>query len=391
MKILFVQKMNGISGSELYMLQLMPELKRRGYEAEMLILYPKQGINNRPFVEQLAANGIKTVEIYNHSALSPLLFYKVYRILKNGNYDLVQSNLIHADFWISIVKFFRLPNLKLVSVKHGYYPSYQAKHGNDLRYLKWNAYYWIEKFVCNVANFNVTVSKGIYDIFVSGKICKAPKIRNVYHGLNLELITAKQPDTFHPQTPYLLIIGRLIGFKGHKNLIRAWEKVHAICPDLNLYLAGEGECRTELELQVREAKLSNTIHFLGHVKNPHPLIENCMFTLVTSKWEGFGLILLESWFHKKPIVAFDAPAMNEVIDDRTNGLLAKAGNVEDLAEKIIYLYNHPQITRSYGEAGYQKLATYYTLKRMADEMEEIYLAIVNGREVPLEFLNYQHG
>jgi len=198
MKILFVQKMNGISGSELYMLQLMPELKRRGYEAEMLILYPKQGINNKPFVEQLAANGIKTVEIYNHSALSPLLFYKVYRILKNGNYDLVQSNLIHADFWISIVKFFRLPNLKLVSVKHGYYPSYQAKHGNDLRYLKWNAYYWIEKFVCNVANFNVTVSKGIYDIFVSGKICKAPKIRNVYHGLNLELITAKQPDTFHP-------------------------------------------------------------------------------------------------------------------------------------------------------------------------------------------------
>ena len=116
-----------------------------------------------------------------------------------------------------------------------------------------------------------------------------------------------------------------------------------------------------------------------------------MFTLVTSKWEGFGLILLESWQHKKPIVAFNAPAMNEVIDDQKNGLLAKANDTDDLAEKIIYLYNHPEIARRYGEACYQKLTQYYTLKRMTDEMEEIYQAIDNGRDVPLEFLNYQHG
>lgn len=391
MKILFVQKMNGISGSELYMLQLMPELKRRGYEPEMLILYPVQGNNNKPFIEQLAANGIRTIEIYNHNELSPILFYKVYRILKNGNYDIVQSNLIHADFWTSIIKFFSLPHLKLLSVKHGYYPSYQAKHGNDLRYLRWNTYYWIEKFVCKVANFNVTVSKGIYDIFVNGKICKSPKIRNVYHGLNLELLAGTDTTTFKTRQPYLLIIGRLIGFKGHKRLIKAWEKVHAACPNLNLYLAGEGDCRKELELQVRKADLSNTIHFLGHVKNPHPLIRDCMFTLVTSKWEGFGLILLESWYHKKPIVAFDAPAMNEVIDDQKNGLLARPNDTEDLAEKIIHLYNHPETVISYGEAGYQKLTKYYTLKRMTDEMEEIYKAIKNGREIPLEFLNYQHG
>jgi glycosyltransferase involved in cell wall biosynthesis len=384
MKILFVQKMNGISGSELYMLQLMPELKRRGYDVEMLVLFPVIGNNNKAYIEQLASHGIKTYEIYNHNAISFFLFYKIYTLLRKGNYDLVQTNLIHADFWLSVIKFFCLPNLKILSVKHGYYPSYQAKHGNNLKYLKWNSYYWIEKFVCRVVNFNVTVSKGIYDIFTKGKICHPSRIRNVYHGLNLENVLDSPGESFDIESPYALIIGRLVTFKGHKRLIKAWQRVHAICPDLHLYLAGNGNCRTELETQVKEANLTRTVHFLGHVTNPHPLIQNCLFTLVTSTWEGFGLILLESWQHKKPIIAFDAPAMNEVIDDQKNGLLAKAKNVDQLAEKIIYLFNNPEIAKSYGEAGYQKLTHYYTLNRMTEEMEEIYRALLNGQTVPLE-------
>jgi glycosyltransferase involved in cell wall biosynthesis len=82
--------------------------------------------------------------------------------------------------------------------------------------------------------------------------------------------------------------------------------------------------------------------------------------------------LLESWLHKKAIVAFDAPAMNEVIDDEKNGLLAKANDVDQLAEKISYLYAHNELAVQFGQAGYEKLNSFYTLKRMTDEMEEVY-------------------
>jgi hypothetical protein len=102
MKLLFVQKMNGISGSELYMLQIMPELKRRGYDVQMLIIYPTHGDKNQKFIEHLAQHGIRTHEIYGHSSISPLLFYKIGRLIKKEKYDIVQSNLVHADFWMGL-------------------------------------------------------------------------------------------------------------------------------------------------------------------------------------------------------------------------------------------------------------------------------------------------
>lgn len=383
MKILFVQKMNGISGSELYLLQIMPELKRRGYDIAMLAIYPTAGDNNKRFIEYLAEHDIKTHEIYGHHAFSPFLFNKIAQLLRREKFDIIQSNLIHADFWMATVKKIFLPKVKLISVKHGYYPAYQAKYGNDLKKIKHNLYYWAAKFASNVANFNVTISKGLYNVYVNGGIVKRSRIRNIYYGLTLTAPVEQGKKVVIPEGPFALITGRLVGFKGHPYLIKAWEKVHALHPELKLCLAGEGECRAALEKQVAAAGLQDVILFLGHVPDPHPLMEKCLFTLVTSNWEGFGLILLESWLHKKAIVAFDAPAMNEVIDDGKNGLLARANDVDHLAEKISYLYEHNEMAVQFGQAGYEKLNSFYTLKRMTNEMEEVYEALQNNKIVPL--------
>ncbi|MEO8406037.1 MAG: glycosyltransferase family 4 protein [Chitinophagaceae bacterium] len=383
MKILFVQKMNGISGSELYMIQIMPELKRRGYDIEMLIIYPVYGQNNKRFIEYMAEHGIKTHEIYGHWAMSPILFSRINKILNEGNYDLVQTNLIHADFWLTFVKsvFFK-KKLKIVSVKHGYHPSYQAKYGHDLRFLKRDIYYWVARFASRRTDFNITISKGLYSIYVDGEIVNASRIRNIYYGLTLTNPVHSE-EVKVPTGDYLLITGRLVGFKGHSFLIQAWKKVKTIYPALKLYFAGEGECRAELEQEVKDAGLQNEIIFLGHTPNPHPLMASSVFTIVSSVWEGFGLILLESWLHKKAIVAFDAPAMNEVIDDGRNGLLATLKDSNALADKIIHLYENPQLAKEYGENGYQKLNSYYTLQRMTDETEQVYQAIYAGQPVPL--------
>lgn len=383
MKLLFLQKMNGISGSELYLLQIMPELKRRGYDVEMLIVFPKPGEKNKRFISYLADVGIKTHEIYNHNDVSPVLFRKMITVIKKGNYDIIQANLVHADLWTSVIKFFFKRKIKVVSVKHGYYPAYQAKYGYDFKYLKRDFYYWIEKFACRVVNFNVTISKGLYNVYVSGGITQASRIKNIYYGLTLTK-PVESSSVAVQEKNYALITGRLVPFKGHKYLIQAWEKVNAAHPSLKLYIAGEGECRKELEKMVTDLNLKDCVIFLGHVPNPHPLMENCLFTIVSSTWEGFGLILLESWLHKKPIIAFDVPAMNEVVKDKESGLLVKINNSDDLANKIIYLYENKDVSTKYGENGYEQLHSFYTLKRMTDEMEQVYGAVHAGKEVSLK-------
>ncbi|MDB5110282.1 MAG: glycosyl transferase [Mucilaginibacter sp.] len=373
MKILFSQKINGISGSELYLLQILPELKKRGYDVEMLLIYPTSKNNNALFKQQLVKESIVCHEVYGHGSLSFLLLYKIYGIIKKGNYDIVQSNLIHADLWMSLVKLLLKKDLKIISVKHGYSPAYSAKYGYDFKYIKRETYYWIQRFNCKLADFNVTISNGLYNVYVDGEITIPQKIQTVHYGLTLT--PTLNETAIVPQEQYLLITGRLIGFKGHRYLINAWKKVNIVYPLLKLCIVGDGAMRLDLEKMVVEAGLQNVIIFLGHVPNPHPLMKKCLFTIVSSTWEGFGLILLESWLHKKPIVAFDVPAMNEVIDDGVNGLLVKKADSNDLAEKIIYLLNNESLITEMGDNGYKKLNSYFTLKRMTDEMEDVYHAV----------------
>ena len=378
MKILFSQKINGISGSELYLLQLLPELKRRGYDVEMLLIYPVNTGANEVFKQFLINEAIPCHELYGHGSISFRLLDNIYKIINNGSYDLVQSNLIHSDFWMALVKLFFKKDMKLISVKHGYSPEYSAKYGYSFERIKSDKFFWIQKFCCKYANLNITISKGLYNTYANHGISSPAKVKNIYYGLTLTSPVVNETVKI-PDEPYLLITGRLTGFKGHKYLIDAWKIVNLSYPNVKLYIAGDGELRKLLEQQVTELGLMNKIIFLGHVPNPHPLMQHSLFTIVSSTWEGFGLILLESWLNKKTVVAFDVPAMNEIIDDEVNGLLAKAKDRDDLATKINYLLTNQHLIAEYGDKGYQKLNSYYTLKRMADEMENIYKEVVNNK------------
>ncbi len=377
LSILFVQKMEGISGSELYLMQILPELKKRGYSVSMLIIHSDAQVKNEKFTEFLNRNDVKVHEIYGHSAISPILFYKIAKLIKQGNYDIIQPNLVHANFWIAAVKAMFNRKLKIISVKHGYDPKYQTDHGADISHLKTYKYYWIEWFTSLFTNFNITISKGLYSIFVDGKITRAAKTQNIYYGVSLEPNLQNNNDDLLKKDTYVLITGRLVNFKGHRYLIDAWKIIQKTHPSLKLYIAGDGDKRKELEQQVAALQLNDSIRFLGHTPNPHPYMANSIFTVVSSISEGFGLITLESWLHRKPVVAFDAPAMNEIIDDKKNGLLAKSKDSEDLAEKIIYLYENPDLIKKYGDDGYRKLMEFYNLDRMTSETEEVYKSIAS--------------
>lgn len=370
--------MAAISGSELYLMQLLPELKKRGYEVQVLIVFPTIPDGTKSFIEHFTRHGIKTHEIYGHSALSPILMWKLRRLLRKERFDIVQANLVHADMWMAIQKFFFFRKMKLISVKHGFDEAYSAKYGNNPRFLKRTLFFWIQKISGWFINYNITISTGLYDMYVKGKMVSPGKIRNIYYGLDLkekeQLVTEKIPDE-----KFALILGRLVKYKGHELLLKAWQKVAAQNKNWKLYIVGRGKYENELHALAEELKLGDIVKFCGYQANPHQCIKDSQFMLVTSIFEGFGLIMLESWVHKKPVIAFDVPAMNEVIQDNTSGMLVNPFDTDVLAEKIIHYFNNPGMAAMHGESGYQRLYSYYTVSRMADETCEVYQMVYKGK------------
>ena len=120
----------------------------------------------------------------------------------------------------------------------------------------------------------------------------------------------------------------------------------------------------------------NSIQFLGVLPN-QSVIErmNCwsMFVLA-SRWEGFGIVLIEAMALEKPIVATKVDAIPEVVEDGVTGILCKSGDYQEIAQSIISLINEEEKAIQMGRLGRKRVEKYFTIEKMVGELERIYAA-----------------
>lgn len=134
-------------------------------------------------------------------------------------------------------------------------------------------------------------------------------------------------------------IGRLAEQKGFDRLIDIWELIEPKEKEWKLNIYGEGELREQLQERINRKNLKN-ITLCGFAENvEEKYCEGSVFAL-TSRYEGYGLVLLEAQQKGLPCISFDCkegPA--EIIRDRVNGFVIVDGNINQYAEKLLLLMN----------------------------------------------------
>lgn len=154
-------------------------------------------------------------------------------------------------------------------------------------------------------------------------------------------------SSYQNNSKIIVSIGRLTCQKGYDYLIRAWSLVEKSYPDWSLYIYGEGESREKLEQMVRNHKLSN-IRLKGMTNNVQNVYDNAAFYVMSSRFEGLPVVLIEAQSRGLPIVSFDCPlGPAEIISEGIDGYLVENGNVEMLAERIAYLIDNESIRQAF--------------------------------------------
>ncbi|MEA2468064.1 MAG: hypothetical protein QOJ57_2190, partial [Thermoleophilaceae bacterium] len=156
----------------------------------------------------------------------------------------------------------------------------------------------------------------------------------------------------------ILAAGRLTRQKGFDRLVPAFGRVVERHPDWKLRLCGAGAERERLEQMVADHGLSEHVSLPGAVPLEGEMAAASMFVL-SSRFEGFPMVLLEAMGHGLPVVSFDCPTgPREVIEPRVNGLLAPPDSVQALATAMLEMIEDEPLRRRCAEGALETARDY---------------------------------
>ena len=169
----------------------------------------------------------------------------------------------------------------------------------------------------------------------------------------------------------VLAAGRLTGQKGFDLLIPAWAQVAAKHPDWRLRICGEGQGRPKLEALVEEHGLGDSIEMPGACDMDEAMGSASIFVM-SSRYEGFPLILIEAMSKAMAVVSFDCPTgPADVIDNGRNGLLVPLGDVDGLGRAMLELIEDEELRRRCGPAAAETAAT-FRIENIGPMWEELF-------------------
>ena len=188
----------------------------------------------------------------------------------------------------------------------------------------------------------IAVSQGVKTDLLQHTRLNANRLAVVYNPIfTPELISKSKEAVYHPwfeqaQPPVIIGVGRLTEQKAFDVLIKAVAFVKKTHP-CRLMILGEGGLREQLLDLSRDLGIENDVALPGFVDNPFAYVRRSRLFVLSSAWEGFGNVLVESLAVGTPVISTDCPSgPNEILCQGKYGELVNVGDVEGLAQSICH-------------------------------------------------------
>lgn len=200
------------------------------------------------------------------------------------------------------------------------------------------------------------------------------KLLDSYYKLNCKVIpncksfeTKKKSSLTHKK---FLAIGRLTYQKGFDYLLQAMTLFSKQNKEWTLDIYGEGENKEDLLKMIQKNNLENRVHIHPINKDIINIYLNHDVFLMSSRYEGFGLVTLEAMECGLPVIGFDIPANKELILDQVNGLLVPSYDVIAFSNAMKKLATNKEIREKYA-LELKKSTEKFTLKNIVNQWEEL--------------------
>jgi len=172
----------------------------------------------------------------------------------------------------------------------------------------------------------------------------------------------------------LFFLGRLDSRKGIDFLIKAIPYVKKRLQNVQLFIGGEGILKPHLKTFVKNNQLENNVRFLGTIEDEklNEWYNKVKVVVIPSVFEGFGLTAIEAMACGTPVIATDADALRDVVNNGVNGLLVHYNDVKGLQNSILDVLTNKNKWSLLSNNGKKIIKTDYNWTDIADQVLRIY-------------------
>ncbi len=292
-------------------------------------------------------------------------------LIKYHNYQIIYAtNLFPIGLWVMIWA-------KLLGKKY-----FITIYGTDtLSRLGTRKTHWFKKMIMKnaAAVFSIshsTTDKTLVEYNLDGKnfITIHPGVTQKFTSFlnpNLKKELGYQDDDF-----IILTICHLVARKGVGCLMRALNQIEN--KKIKLLIVGHGPEREKFEKLAQDLGLSERVKFVGKVEEVDSYYNLADIFALTSYYdktgdiEGFGLVLGEAQWRKIPVIGTESGAIPETMKNNETGFIVPEKDSHALKEKILLLYNNPELRQKMGEQGHQFVAENFDWSEVAKKYITVY-------------------
>jgi len=308
------------AGAERVVCELAKNLKVKGHDVFVLSLMALP--ENESILDELRSSQVD-VQSLNVTKTTPWRIFGIRKVIRNYKPDIVHAHLIHPNIISRVAKIANPLKFRLIN----------TVHIAERRPGKW-WHFFLDRITFGLCDVETCVSKAVRD-FHSTKIAKSPDFLPViYNGLPIilpindrRILKLRKEWDLHHCSKVIGSVGRLDWQKGYDIFLEHLPKISEIIPEgekWGIVILGEGKYRNELEKIINDRKFENiTVKLPGFRKDAAQCIGAFDLFVMPSRYEGFGLTLIEAMMQGVPILASDADSLPELMDFYGNGKCLK--------------------------------------------------------------------
>jgi len=374
-----------LSGMAVHALNLYKKLLANQIDASLLIFERKKFIKGSSLQKELHLYNLSYYAVYDFNYKSTDDCCELMSYFCNGtdSFDIIHINSILPDPLILLYQPVKIFNKILIVQNHGIFIHESQKISQkDVNNHKIDAYIFAHKK--SLPDYH-DLDK-INSNYLTPKLIMITSMYGADRFLNFKPLYNNRDECFKKLwniklkgLPVIVIVARISNEKNHELLIKAISCIDKIGMPVNLICAGSGHIDIINDLQnlAKQINVNERIHFIGEI--PPELIPELLYHadifVLPSKYEQFGLVVLEAALMKKPIIlSKSAGAANHVIIHKKTGLLHSKDSITDLAQCIEKILNNNRLAQKLGKNAYKLVCKNYT----PDKLVRKYIYLYNN-------------